>query len=123
MFARVSKHWRRALVSASGAMLVCAMFSSPASAQQGWDKKTMVTFSAPVEIPGISAQVLPAGTYVSFPKEEPENRKPFGRGSILATTLDRNSYTQNQRPLNWRRSQTCRSSSSPTKWRRTSLRR
>src|SRR6185503_14382040 len=28
------------------------------------DKRTRVTFNAPVEIPGISAQVLPAGTYV-----------------------------------------------------------
>jgi hypothetical protein len=40
------------------------MFSGIASAQQGWDKRTRVTFNAPVEIPGISAQVLPAGTYV-----------------------------------------------------------
>jgi len=39
------------------------MFSGKASAQR-WDKKTTVNFSAPVEIPGISAQVLPAGTYV-----------------------------------------------------------
>jgi hypothetical protein len=39
------------------------MFSSAASAQP-WNKKTTVTFSAPVEIPGVGAQVLPAGTYV-----------------------------------------------------------
>jgi hypothetical protein len=31
---------------------------------QTWNKKTKVTFSAPVEIPGVGAQVLPAGTYV-----------------------------------------------------------
>jgi hypothetical protein len=37
--------------------------SSTASAQT-WNKKTRVTFSAPVEIPGVGAQVLPAGTYV-----------------------------------------------------------
>jgi hypothetical protein len=29
-----------------------------------WNKFTVVTFSAPVEIPGVGAQVLPAGTYV-----------------------------------------------------------
>jgi len=29
-----------------------------------WNKMTVVTFSAPVEIPGVGAQVLPAGTYV-----------------------------------------------------------
>ncbi|MBP1596623.1 MAG: hypothetical protein H6Q05_2000 [Acidobacteria bacterium] len=30
---------------------------------QTWNKRTKVTFSAPVEIPGVGAQVLPAGTY------------------------------------------------------------
>jgi hypothetical protein len=39
------------------------MFASTVSAQ-AWNKRTMVTFSAPVEIPGVGAQVLPAGTYV-----------------------------------------------------------
>jgi hypothetical protein len=39
------------------------MLSNTASAQT-WNKRTTVTFSAPVEIPGIGAQVLPAGTYV-----------------------------------------------------------
>ena len=29
-----------------------------------WNKKTIVTFSQPVEIPGVGAQILPAGTYV-----------------------------------------------------------
>jgi hypothetical protein len=29
-----------------------------------WNKFTLVTFSAPIEIPGVGAQVLPAGTYV-----------------------------------------------------------
>ena len=29
-----------------------------------WDRKTVVTFSAPVEVPGVGAQTLPAGTYV-----------------------------------------------------------
>ena len=30
---------------------------------QNWDKRTKVTFSGPVEVPGAGAQVLPAGTY------------------------------------------------------------
>jgi hypothetical protein len=44
------------------AMFCCAMLFAvlPITAGQ-WDKKTTVTFSAPVELPGI---VLPAGTYV-----------------------------------------------------------
>src|ERR1700747_3032249 len=29
-----------------------------------WNSKTTVTFSAPVEVPGVGAQTLPAGTYV-----------------------------------------------------------
>jgi hypothetical protein len=29
-----------------------------------WNKKTTVSFSGPVEVPGVGAQVLPAGTYV-----------------------------------------------------------
>src|SRR5947207_1681949 len=48
------------VVSASA---ICLLFCSSASAQS-WNKKTTVTFSAPVEIPGVNAQVLPAGTYV-----------------------------------------------------------
>jgi hypothetical protein len=53
----------RGLVFASGIALACSMFSAPLSAQE-WNKKTSVTFSAPVEIPGNGAQVLPAGTYI-----------------------------------------------------------
>jgi hypothetical protein len=48
---------------AFGIGVVCMMLSSAASAQS-WNKRTVVTFSGPVEIPGVGAQVLPAGTYV-----------------------------------------------------------
>src|SRR6185503_7186145 len=74
MFARVSKHWSRALRFAMSVIVGCVMVSGTASAQQGWDKRTMVTFSAPVEIPGISAQVLPAGTYVFRLMNSPSDR-------------------------------------------------
>jgi hypothetical protein len=67
MFARISKHWSRALV-------FVFLFSITASAQQGWNKRTMVTFNVPVEIPGISAQVLPAGTYVFRLMDSPSDR-------------------------------------------------
>jgi hypothetical protein len=59
----LSKRISRALVFASSITALGMMFSSTASAQP-WNKKTTVTFSAPVEIPGVGAQVLPAGTYV-----------------------------------------------------------
>ncbi len=42
--------------------LVALVFPSGMKGQN-WNKRTKVTFSAPVEIPGVGAQVLPAGTY------------------------------------------------------------
>jgi hypothetical protein len=36
----------------------------PTASADDWNKKTTVTFSEPVEVPGVGAQVLPAGTYV-----------------------------------------------------------
>jgi hypothetical protein len=64
MFARnLSKRLSRALVFAFSITVLCTMFSSTASAQNR-NKRTSVKFSAPVEIPGVGAQVLPAGTYV-----------------------------------------------------------
>jgi hypothetical protein len=53
----------RSAFIALGVAVLCLLFSSEAGAQS-YNKKTMVTFSAPVEIPGVNAQVLPAGTYV-----------------------------------------------------------
>jgi len=49
---------RNILVGLTLALLV-GMFLAPAQADQ-WNKKTVVTFSQPIEIPG---KVLPAGTY------------------------------------------------------------
>jgi hypothetical protein len=64
MFVRnASKHLGRALVSALSVAALCVIFTSSASAQPR-SRKTVVTFSAPVEIPGVDAQILPAGTYV-----------------------------------------------------------
>lgn len=74
MFARISKRWSQALPFAFSIGMLCVMFSGAASAQQGWDKRTMVTFRVPVEIPGISAQVLPAGTYVFRLMNSPADR-------------------------------------------------
>ena len=57
------KRSRRVLAVAFCVGAICMMFSNSAFAQR-YDKKTTVTFSAPVEVPGVNAQVLPAGTYV-----------------------------------------------------------
>ena len=59
----LSKALSRALVFAFCIALLCTMFSGTASAQFP-NKETTLTFSGPVEIPGVDAQVLPAGTYV-----------------------------------------------------------
>jgi hypothetical protein len=74
MFARISKYWIQAFVFAFGVGALCLMSAGAAFAQQGWDKRTMVTFDLPVEIPGINAQVLPAGTYVFRLADSPGNR-------------------------------------------------
>jgi hypothetical protein len=51
-----------------GAMIFCLAVATLAFPSRGkadeWNKKTTVTFSAPFEIPGVGAQVLPAGKYV-----------------------------------------------------------
>ena len=62
----VRNQWKRLSKVAGIALsvgVICLMFSSHAFGQS-WNKKTTVTFSAPFEIPGVDAQVLPAGTYV-----------------------------------------------------------
>jgi hypothetical protein len=64
MFARYrSKPWNRILAFSFGIIALCSIFSGAASAQLS-EKKTVVTFTVPVEIPDAGAQVLPAGTYV-----------------------------------------------------------
>src|SRR5947207_11061479 len=41
-----------------------SLFVLPLASADDSNKKTVVTFNAPVEVPGVGAQVLPAGTYV-----------------------------------------------------------
>lgn len=43
--------------------LVVLAFAPSVKADE-WNRKTIVTFSGPVEVPGVGAQTLPAGTYV-----------------------------------------------------------
>lgn len=45
-------------------LLAICLFLVPNASADEWNRKTTVTFSAPVEVPGVGAQVLPAGTYV-----------------------------------------------------------
>jgi hypothetical protein len=53
--------------------LVALTFLPSAKADE-WNNKTTVTFSQPVEVPGVAAQTLPAGTYVFKLLDSPANR-------------------------------------------------
>ena len=55
--------YSRVLTTALG-LLVMFMFLLPQASADQWDRKTIVTFSGPVEVPGVDPQVLPAGKYV-----------------------------------------------------------
>jgi hypothetical protein len=45
-------------------LAVLGVVSIPTATADDWNRKTVVTFSGPVEVPGVGAQTLPAGTYV-----------------------------------------------------------
>ena len=46
----------------------------PSAKADDWNRKTTVTFTAPVEVPGVGAQTLPAGTYVFKILDSPSDR-------------------------------------------------
>jgi len=45
-------------------LTVLCLIAAPKAKADDWDRKTVVTFNGPVEVPGVGAQILPAGTYV-----------------------------------------------------------
>lgn len=45
-------------------LTILCLLVTPKAKADDWDRKTVFTFSGPVEVPGNGAQVLPAGTYV-----------------------------------------------------------
>jgi hypothetical protein len=51
-----------------------ALATLPSAKADDWNKKTTVTFNVPVEVPGVGAQVLPAGTYVFKLLDSPSDR-------------------------------------------------
>src|SRR6266849_1941608 len=81
----------RVVVSALCIVLITMLFGAtlaPGARADQWDRKTIVTFSDSVEVPG---QVLPAGTYVFRLADSPTDRHIVqiwnaGATQILATT-------------------------------------
>lgn len=52
------------IVAVGFCLFLMALAFLPSAMADTWNKKTVVTFSGPVEVPGVGAQVLPAGTYM-----------------------------------------------------------
>ena len=50
--------------AAAFCLLALCLFVVPTAMADDYNKETVVTFSQPIEVPGVNAQVLPAGTYV-----------------------------------------------------------
>lgn len=55
-------------------LALLALAFSPGVQADEWNQKTKVTFNRPVEVPGVDAQVLPAGTYVFKVFDSSSNR-------------------------------------------------
>ena len=59
--------WMKAIPTVFCLALLAGAIFSPAARADEWNRKTTITFSAPVEIPGVHLAgwgILPAGTYV-----------------------------------------------------------
>jgi hypothetical protein len=55
-------------------LTVLCVLAAPNAKADEWNRKTVVTFSGPVEVPGVGAQTLPAGTYVFKLLDSPADR-------------------------------------------------
>jgi hypothetical protein len=53
--------------------VLCLLVAPKAKADE-FNRKTVVTFSGPVEVPGVGAQILPAGTYIFKVLDSPSDR-------------------------------------------------
>ena len=55
-------------------LVALCVFVVPTATADDWNRETVVTFSGPVEVPGVNAQTLPAGTYVFKILDSQSNR-------------------------------------------------
>jgi len=65
--------WIRMFALVLSVAVLC-MLATPRAVADDWNNRTTVTFSAPVEVPGVGAQVLPAGTYLFKLMDSPSDR-------------------------------------------------
>jgi len=55
-------------------LVVLCVLVVPTATADDWNKETVISFSGPVEVPGVGAQTLPAGTYVFKILDSQSNR-------------------------------------------------
>jgi hypothetical protein len=55
-------------------LVVLCVLVVPTAMADDWNKETVISFSGPVEVPGVGAQTLPAGTYVFKILDSQSNR-------------------------------------------------
>jgi hypothetical protein len=55
-------------------LIVLCLLVAPSAKASELDRKTVVKFSGPVEVPGVGAQILPAGTYIFKVLDSPSDR-------------------------------------------------
>ncbi len=72
-------------------LIVLCVIVAPKAKADEWNQKTTVTFSGPVEVPGVGQHILPAGTYVFKLMDSPSDRhivQIFNvRGDHVYTTI------------------------------------
>jgi hypothetical protein len=55
-------------------LTVLCLLAAPKAKADDWNNKTVITFSGPVEVPGVGQHLLPAGTYVFKLVDSPSDR-------------------------------------------------
>jgi hypothetical protein len=55
-------------------LTVLCLLAAPKAKADEWNNKTVITFSGPVEVPGVGQHLLPAGTYVFKLVDSPSDR-------------------------------------------------
>ncbi len=74
IYERGNKMRRFTFVALMCSFVFMAMAFTPQAKAQARNQKTILTFAEPIEVPGVDAQILPAGTYVFKLLDSDSNR-------------------------------------------------